>query len=160
MIDTEVKPNMDDLPSLVADDLAIRTLCHRFSHCVISRDAQAFRACWTADGVWDIGAPMNVHLVGVDAITEGFTHLMTTWEFFVQMPHAGVVDVTGNRATASWVMNEVGKPVQQPGQPQKGHLNYSTYTDELVRENGVWRFSLRRYRFLYLDETPLAGQVL
>ena len=140
-----------------ADDAAIRNLCYRFSHCVLTRDAAAFRECWAENGVWDIGAPMNVHLEGADKIADGFAHLMASWEFFVQMPHGGVVEINGDRAAASWIMNEVGKPA---GQPDKGHFNYSTYTDELVKQNGQWKFSKRAYRFLYLDETPLSGKAV
>ena len=142
------------------DDAAIRNLCYRFSNCVISRDASVFRTLWTEDGVWDIAPPMNVHLEGADKIAEGFSHLMASWEFFVQMPHGGEIEIQGDRATATWLMNEVGKPVAKPGEPAKGHFNYSTYTDELVKQNGAWKFKKRDYRFLYLDETPLAGQII
>ena len=146
--------------SSAADDAAIRNLCFRFSRCVITRDAAAFRALWTEDGVWDIAPPMNVHLEGADKIAEGFAHLMQAWAFFIQMPHGGVVEISGDRATASWIMNEVGTPVIKPGEPDKGHFNYSTYTDELVRQQGEWKFKKRDYRFLYLDETPLTGKAL
>ena len=148
---------MTDSSTYAADDAAIRNLCFRFSGCVISRDAAAFRSCWAENGVWDIGAPMNVYLEGADKIADGFAHLMQSWAFFVQMPHGGVVDINGDRATASWIMNEVGQPA---GHPEKGHFNYSTYADELVKENGVWKFTKRVYRFLYLDETPLAGKAV
>ncbi len=148
---------MNENQNLAADDAAIRNLCYRFANCVITRDTDAFRRCWTADGVWEIGEPMNVHLEGADNIADGFAHLMASWEFFIQMPHGGVIDINGERAAATWIMNEVGKPA---GQSDKGHFNYSTYTDELVKENGEWKFSKRAYKFLYLDETPLAGSVI
>ncbi len=147
---------MTSLNNTAADDAAIRNLCFRFSACVLSRDRAAFRACWAENGVWDIGAPMNVHLEGADSIADGFAHLMQSWEFFVQMPHGGVITLDGDTATATWIMNEVGQPAGDP----KGHFNYSTYTDDVVKQNGEWKFAKRVYKFLYLDETPLTGKAV
>jgi hypothetical protein len=36
---------------------------------------------------------------------------------------------------------------------------FGIYSDELVCHDGEWRFLHRRFRGVYLDESPLAGTV-
>ncbi len=139
----------------IRDHVEIRALGDRFADAANRRDYDAFVATFAPDGVWDIGAPMNVRVQGHDEIAGSIRKLLEGWEWFAQMPHAPSIRVRGDEASATWTMNEIGHPVGAPG----GHFNIAMYVDRLRRENGEWRFTERVYRFAYLDETPLAGKI-
>ncbi|MEQ8037099.1 nuclear transport factor 2 family protein [Xanthomonas sp. WHRI 6106] len=42
------------------DESAIRALVARFADTCIRADHDGFKALWTDDGIWEIGAPFNV----------------------------------------------------------------------------------------------------
>jgi len=48
---------MDADLARMLDEHAITNLAARFDDAAMRRDVPAFRAVWTGDGVWDIGAP-------------------------------------------------------------------------------------------------------
>ena len=154
-----LEPNVTDNAMLhqLVDEAAIRGLCDRFADAANHLNYEAFRATWAAEGVWDIGEPMNVHAEGVDDIEKTLEQLLGEWEFFVQMPHAGAVKIQGERATARWTMNEIGRT---RGDNPQSQFNLSTYTDELVKQDGKWLFTKRSYKMTYLDVSPLPGKVL
>ena len=137
-----------------ADELAIRALVDRYSDAVNRRDFDTYRACWATDGVWNLGEPNNVRKEGVDNIVEEVKRTLGSFDFFAQMPHAGVVEVDGNRATATWTLNEIGRAADG----KSGMFILAIYSDELVRQNGKWLFAKRTYRVLYLDDSAPKGR--
>ncbi len=141
-------------PHQLSDHLEIQSLGYRFADAANRRDHAAFAALWTDDGLWQIGDPINVRFEGKAVIAQAIGELLGRWDFFVQLPHAPVIELTGNRATARWTMQEVARTRDK----SRGNYNLSLYHDELVRVQGHWLFKTRLYQTLYVDETPLPGQ--
>ena len=136
------------------DREAIRDLGYRFADACNRRDAEAFRALWTPEGVWTISEPKPFRGEGIETILQTYGYLLGLWDFFVQFPHAPVVTLDGDRATCSWSMAEHANNAARG----EGYFNYGMYDDRLVRTPDGWQFASRAYTYIYLDETPAAGR--
>ncbi len=137
----------------LADEAGIRRLAAQFCDACIRYDRTLFRSLWAAEGIWKITEPFPAEAGGVEEIVALLDVLLGMYEFFVQMQHSGVITVTGDTATARWVMQEVGRG-------KNGTLfynNYGLYDDEMVRRDGAWRFVKRTYQYVYIDHSPLPG---
>lgn len=134
------------------DDVALRRLVALFADAAAHADADAFAALWADDGRWTIAPPIDADFQGRDAIQNGFAGLMGSWEFLVQAPLNGVLAVDGDAATGRWLVREVGRTADGGGQH-----NHAFYHDRYVRTAGGWRFARRDYRFLLVDDDPVAG---
>jgi ketosteroid isomerase-like protein len=132
---------------------AIRCVGEAFADAANRHDFDRFAELWTDEGVWDIGAPINVRFEGRAAIREGIEKMLGRWDFFVHMPHAFDVSINGDRAKSCWTVHEVARSADKA----IGNSNLSLYFDELVRTSEGWRFTSRRYRTIYADETALTG---
>lgn len=135
------------------DREAIRDLGYRFADSCNRRDVETFRTLWIPEGVWSISEPKPFRGEGIDAICGTCAFLLGLWDFFVQMPHAPVVTIDGDRATSSWTMTEHANNAER-GQ---GYLNYGMYNDVCVRTSEGWKYESRSYTYIYLDENPGAG---
>jgi ketosteroid isomerase-like protein len=134
------------------DHLEIVQLGHRFADAANRRDYDAFVALWTPDGVWHVGAPLNVRFPASE-MRRAIEQMLAQWDYFFQMPHAPVVEIHGDRATSRWTVQELARPKGKAS----GHANVSMYFDRLERRDGRWRYAFRDYNFLYVDESPLNG---
>jgi SnoaL-like domain len=148
---------MPALTDHAVDEVAIRHLAARFADVCTVDDAEGFRALWTPDCVWEISDPFPIKAEGLDNVLQLYNQLRSPHEFFVQMPHAGVVRVDGAKARARWMMQEVGRN-------QKTGLNYNNfglYLDTLVRADNGWLFAKRSYQYIWVDtSTQIVGQSL
>ena len=93
---------------------------------------------------------MNIRAEGGDDIALTLGN-MPQWDFFVQMPHAPVVQVDGDRASSTWTVSEHANNAADG----RGYFNYARYDDELARAPDGWRYVSRHYSYYYLDRTPL-----
>jgi hypothetical protein len=138
------------------DEQEIRDLGHRFADACNQGDILAFTDLWDTDGLWVIEEPINVRAEGAEAIVATLVELIPDWDFFVQMPHAPVLRLDGDRATSTWTVSEHAGHVAG----ERGYFNYGRYDDALVRTAHGWRYSSRHYRYVYLDHTPIpAGTI-
>ncbi len=152
------------IPSRLADELAIRAVAERYTDAVNHRDWAAYRACWTPDGVWDLGPPVNQRYEGIEAIMEEVQRAVGGMDLFVQMTHAGtVLSLDGDNAQARWTLNEVGRIRPETRGLLGGACGVNilaSYTDDLRRgSDGHWRFSKRSYRVVLFDNQAPRGQV-
>ena len=78
-------------------------------------------------------------------------------EFFVQMVHSGVVDFDreGKTAKGRWICEEIGR-----GPGDVHYRNHAYYVDELVKVEGQWKFTDRKYEYMFLDMGKFAGEVV
>ena len=118
------------------------------------KDYEAFKELWAKSGVWHIGAPINVHFEGKEKYWSKLSkRCLVSGIFFVQLPHAPVIALNGDTATARWTVLEEARTLDK----EKGNLNLSFYDDQLIKENGRWVFLKRSYTTRYADESPLKG---
>lgn len=137
---------------LLEDENQIRALSQKFADAANRIDVELFKSLWTTHGEWTIGPPINQHFVGIDQISAAFSGLLASWEFFVQLPAGGNIQIGEETATAHFYVNEIAR-----SKAGVSNYNLSQYEDQLQKENGVWRFVKRNYKVIYLDESPLQG---
>lgn len=136
------------------DRFAIRELVERWSDGTNNHDWEALEALFSEDAVWDVGEPLNFRIQGRREIVAGLREKMRPSQYVVQTPHAIIVTVRGDTASARSTIHEVCRFADGSGLEMMG-----TYFDELVREPRGWRFRRRNYRCTILNPQPPAGQV-
>ena len=145
----------------VYDELAVIQLVNRYTDTVNRKDWDALGNLFCADGVWDAGgpeaAPLTFLFTGREQVVAGIRGLVTQLDFHVQTNHAVVVNVNGDRATASCTLHELAR---LPG-GTAGQMIYGMYTDDIVRErDNQWRFAKRKFRFSYIEEITVPGKAM
>ena len=116
----------------VADELALRELVARYADAVCRRDAAAWGATWAADGEWQI---MGQTVQGRDEIVALWERLMGGIPQVIQIPHEGLIEIEGDRASLRWYVTEQGKLADGSALVMSG-----VYLDECVKEDEVWLF--------------------
>jgi hypothetical protein len=145
-----------------ADEAAIRALGDRYTDAVNHRDWETYRDCWTSDGTWNLGAPVNQRQEGLDAIMLEVVRAVDAMDLFVQMPHAfTLLALDGDQAQARVTLNEIGriKPANRDLlNGAEGMSILAIYTDDLVRcDDGRWRYRQRRYEVRLFDGRAPVG---
>ncbi|MER3495355.1 MAG: hypothetical protein C4320_00075 [Armatimonadota bacterium] len=135
------------------DQDAVRSLGWQFADACNLRDSEAFRQLWIPDGIWTIGEPLPFVGKGVDAIVSAFDGLLAQWEYFIQLPHAPVVQIDGDEAESRWTVAEEARSPDC----ETGYSNMGYYQDRIVRTPTGWKYAARTYTYLYLDTTPQSG---
>ena len=144
------------------EEWAIHSLLNRYTDAVNQRDWDTYRACWTTDAVWELHAPINGHYAGIEAIMKEVRRAVESQELFVQMTHTiTVLSISGETARVRVTLNEIGKadPKGEGALPGVGGMFLlAFYTDNLVKQDGVWKFKKRVYDVVYADFTTPAGK--
>ncbi len=135
----------------VSDELAIRDLVARYSDAVNRGDAEAWAETWAEDGRWVLGGQAHE---GREKIVATWRTLMGFFEFVVQLPSHGIIEIDGDEATGRWTMNEIGRPKDGPGS-----ATIAIYDDRYRRDAGTWRVLERRFQVLYTGPPDLSGRV-
>jgi uncharacterized protein (TIGR02246 family) len=141
---------MSDLQA-IADRVEIEALRAEFTDAIMTRDYDRFASLFTADGAWRIPY-IDVEHVSRDAIRAAIERMQDLWEYFVQVVHAGTVEVDGDRAAGRAYVTEFGN--MRDG---RSELNVSVYHDRYQRTADGWKFAERVFEVKYVDTTPLAG---
>ena len=139
----------------VKDELEIRSLADKFSDAANRKDGDLFQSLWAEDGVWKIGAPINMEFKGKENMGSSVVHMLGLWDFFVQLSGPGVVYINGDKATARFYVNEIARKADD----KTGNYNLSMYEDELIKENGKWVFQQRIYNTIYQEAPNYIGVV-
>ena len=133
--------SVDERVRLLEDKEAIRDLLLAYGRALDGRDTQAYADLFAADGAWSGGVGQARTPAGIKKMlddlfgssTGGFSkahHVMANM----------AISVDGNTATASsrwmWMLGDAdGSPMV---------MRSGMYEDELVREDGRWKFRSRR----------------
>ena len=133
------------------DEAAIRDLAATFADAATRNDKALLASVWKKDGAFTIEAPLKNVCNGLDEILALISKLRDGKEFFVQFVHSGVINVTGDHATARWIMCEAGKG------GDKYYHTYGIFSDAMERVDGKWLFAERAWHFAYLDFSPFTG---
>ena len=137
----------------LSDKQQIVGLSNAFTDAAGQKDKELFRSLWAEDGEWIIGPPIGKTFRGRDNIADAFEHLISSWEFFVQLNSGYNVDLNedGKTATANFYLNEIARGTNA------SNFNLANYQDEVVKKDGRWYFKTRNYNVIYLDTTGLKG---
>jgi hypothetical protein len=136
------------------DKLAIEDVTVRYSDAVTRGDWDAFEATWMPDAVWEESPPVSERIVGARAIREHVAALIDKADFMVQTTHGTVVDFEADdRAVTSTTIHAIARV------RDVSFVNFGIYYGNLVKVDGMWRFSRRRLQSVYSDYTSLGGTV-
>lgn len=131
--------------STMLDKLAIREVLDRYCDGVNQRDADIWGSTWTEDAVWELPHLDNMSgLQGKETIVSSWKEAMKLFPFVNMMAQPGFINVDGDKATMRSYTTEVA--VMQDGTEIRPR---GEYEDELVKVNGEWLFSLRRFKVLH-----------
>jgi hypothetical protein len=135
------------------DEHAIRNLAACYSHAVARQDGEAAAATYAEDGV--LSAFFGPEIVGRLKLAEVFTQTFAALDFIVQTCSAGVIELHGDRARASWSVSEW---YRHKGEAELGCC-FGLYEDQLVRTPAGWRFERRRFHPFYRGSSPSTGKL-
>lgn len=135
-----------------ADDLLeIQHLGQRYADGVMQRDAQIWGDTWATDGEWHLAPGMDP-VKGREELKTFWTGVMQGYPWVLHWVQPGMIEVSGDTATARFYVQENIKDAQDAGFRVAG-----VYNDELIRENGEWKFAVRRFNVLYRGPVDMTG---
>jgi ketosteroid isomerase-like protein len=136
--------------------LEIRELLDRYHAAVNTRDFALLNTLFAKQAVWEVGPPVNLHVEGRDAIVQAIRQSVERQEFLVQINSAVVIDLRdSNHASAHSTIVEFGR---EPG--GKGMQVVGFYDDELVREDGAWKYARHAMRVQFMNDAPVEGRLV
>lgn len=131
------------------DRIAIRELHGTYADTAFGSDMQGWLDCWTDDCVWV--TPLG-EVRGKARMAEQWGKIGDSFGMIAFFAVVGAIEIDGDRATARSYVREIA--TMHDGGLYKV---VGRYDDELVRENGAWRFSRRAYSALIRESgTALA----
>ena len=126
------------------DQLEIRALLERYCDGVNQRDAAIWGSTWADNAIWELPHLDMAGISGRENIVAAWLEAMQLFPFVNMMAHPGHITIDGDRAVMRSYTTEVA--VMQDGTQIEPR---GEYEDECVKENGEWKFSLRRFRVLH-----------
>lgn len=125
------------------DRLLIRERMNAYADATFRGDVEAYLDCWAEDGV-RIGNGEEVR--GKDALRAQWSKFWAWLDKMTFFTEVGAIEVDGDHATARCWCREIlflkGGAVRKV---------VGVYEDQLVRQDGAWRFARREYT-LFMDE--------
>ena len=117
------------------DHIAIERLLMEYGRTLDKHDFAAFSQLFAADGEWTGNVGTFKGPAGIQAAMEKYFKPTPGASPFYHVLTNAIIDVDGDRATASskWTFIQF-----VAGKPQIGAVGY--YDDTLIREKGRWRF--------------------
>lgn len=156
-MNSRIELTVEEIQSLrlVKDEMEIRALADKFSDAANRKDGETFQELWAINGVWKIGAPINMEFKGKENMGASVSHMLNLWDFFVQLSGPGVVTINGDKANARFYVNEIARKSDD----KTGNYNLSMYEDELIKEDGRWVFQKRTYHTIYQEAPNYTGLI-
>ena len=143
------------MPNADEDHAAIAQLVARFDDAVNRRDVAEFQRLWTEDAVWEIGNPQPLHAQGREQVVQTWQGMLGSTVWLFRGSFAGVVQLAGDTASGRWPCIETGT-----FKDGRGYDNRALYEDRYQRTPQGWRFSHRRYLYLWLSGEKLPGNAV
>ena len=123
------------------DRLAIRERIDAYSDAVFRHDAEAWIACWAEDAVWRLP---GIDVAGRPQIKAAWQGAMAGFKLAAFFATPGSIVVTGAQAKARVYTQEI--LVLADGGTRR---IVGAYDDDLVKQDGAWRFTSRAYTILH-----------
>lgn len=136
------------------DLLEINHLAQTYADGVMQRDAELWGSTWAENGAWHLAPGMDP-VQGREALKAFWSGVMEGYPQVLHWVQPGLIDVDGDTATARFYVQENIKDANGDSFRVAG-----VYNDELVREDGSWRFSVRRFSVLYRGPADMSGDWL
>ena len=125
---------------VLADEAAVRRLAACYTDAVNHDDPLRAASVYAEDG--RLISFDGSEFAGRANLAEAFRATFAAFSFIHQVCHAGLVEVSGDRAVARWSVYEVNRKLEEDSLS----IFFGTYEDEAVRLPEGWRFSRRQLR--------------
>ncbi len=135
----------------MSDEQAIQRLAQIYADGVMQRDAELWGNTFTADGEWHLGAD-RPPVQGRENLKAFWSQVMAGYPNVLHWVQPGVIEVDGDRARARFYIQENIKDAEGNAFRVAG-----VYNDELAKENGEWRFAVRRFHSIYRGPVDMSG---
>ena len=135
----------------MTDEQAIQRLAQVYADGVMQRDAELWGNTFTNDGEWHLG-PDRPPVKGRENLKTFWSQVMAGYPNVLHWVQPGVIDVTGDTARARFYIQENIKDAEGNAFRVAG-----VYNDELQKEDGEWRFAVRRFHSLYRGPVDMSG---
>ncbi len=127
------------------DRLAIRELLDAYADAVNRCDAEAWGACWAENSTWSMpDYPEFGTVHGRATIVETWTTAMAQFPGVIFVATPGSIVIDDDVAVVRSYTSEVYDDAQGNTKRDRG-----TYDDIVVKQNGRWLFSSRRFRNIH-----------
>ena len=117
------------------DRVAVHELHGSYADAAFRNDRQAWLDCWTQDCVWVTNFG---ELKGHEQLAAQWDQIAQTFGPVAFFPIVGAIAIDGDRGRTRAFVREIMQAMKVVGQ----------YDDEIVRQDGRWRFSRREYTVL------------
>lgn len=129
----------------------IQTLAQIYADGVMQRDAEIWGNTFAEDGAWQLAPGMDP-VQGRDNLKAFWTSVMAGYPNVLHWVQPGIITVDGETATARFYVQENIKDAEGNSFRVAG-----VYNDQLVRENGEWKFALRKFDAMYRGPVDMSG---
>ena len=148
--------NATKFEKYTADYIAIRQLIDHYNDVVNHRSWDDVDKIFAKDAVWEALAPVNLKWNGLADLKVKLPASVQRMEVLVQTTSGMVIDVIdSDHAVARSILSEFGRN-KDTGE---GMHSVGSYQDEIVKENGEWKFKKRTLTLLYNDALPVPGEL-
>ena len=130
----------------------IQSVISRYTNCVNRRDWSVLPGIFTQDAVWSAPAVPDATYTGHALIMAGIPALVEDTTSLIQLNTPSDITINGDHSRAQCSIRETGSIASQ-GIRFEAH---GWYDDELVRENGLWKFSRRTFSLIENYFTPIS----
>jgi len=134
------------------DILEIQHLAALYGDGVMQRDADIWGDTFAEDGEWHL-SPGADPVKGRDNLKAFWSNVMAGYPNVLHWVQPGIIEVQGDTATARFYIQENIRDAQGESFRMAG-----VYNDELIKENGAWKFAVRRLGVLYRGPVDMSGE--
>jgi hypothetical protein len=139
------------MASEIEDKLEIQHLAQVYGDGVMQRDAELWGSTWAENGIWSLPG-MEKPVEGRETLKGFWSQVMGGYPHVLHWVQPGMITVEGDKARARFYVQENIKDAKGNQMRVAG-----VYDDQLVRENGKWKFARRDFTVLYRGPTDLSG---
>ena len=129
----------------------IQHLAQLYADGVMQRDAEIWGNTWAENGEWHLMPGMEP-VKGREALKAFWTGVMGGYPSVLHWVQPGLIEVNGDTASARFYVQENIKDAEGNGFRVAG-----VYNDDIVRENGEWKFAVRKFDVIYRGPVDMSG---
>ena len=129
----------------------IQHLAQVYADGVMQRDADIWGDTFAEQGEWHLAPGMDP-VQGRDNLKAFWLSVMAGYPNVLHWVQPGIIQVDGEQATARFYVQENIKDAEGNSFRVAG-----VYNDELIKENGKWKFAVRRFNTMYRGPVDMSG---
>lgn len=136
----------------MSDDIQqIQHLAQVYADGVMQRDAELWGSTWAEQGVWHLNPAMDP-VAGRENLKTFWSGVMGGYPNVLHWVQPGLIEVQGDTATARFYVQENIRDAEGNSFRVAG-----VYNDEVVKEDGAWKFAVRRFSTMYRGPVDMSG---